>query len=67
MTKEEIKALLNDIESDRVERTISTTNTTVMVTENRLPRGERATEEAIANGLLLQMVPRPRIELGTKL
>ena len=27
MTKEEIKALLNDIESDRVERTISTTNT----------------------------------------
>ena len=27
MTKEEIRALLNDIESDRVERTISTTNT----------------------------------------
>ena len=27
MTKEEIRALLNDIENDRVERTISTTNT----------------------------------------
>ena len=27
MTKEEIRALLNDLESDRVERTISTTNT----------------------------------------
>jgi len=27
MTKEEIRALLNDIESDRVERTVSTTNT----------------------------------------
>ena len=27
MTKDEIRALLNDIESDRVERTISTTNT----------------------------------------
>jgi ATP-dependent DNA helicase RecG len=27
MTIEEIRALLNDIESDRVERTISTTNT----------------------------------------
>ena len=27
MTTEEIRALLNDIESDRVERTISTTNT----------------------------------------
>ena len=27
MTKEDIRALLNDIESDRVERTISTTNT----------------------------------------
>ena len=27
MTKEEIRALLNDIESDRIERTISTTNT----------------------------------------
>ena len=27
MTQEEIRALLNDLESDRVERTISTTNT----------------------------------------
>ena len=27
ITKEEIRALLNDIENDRVERTISTTNT----------------------------------------
>ena len=27
MTKDEIRALLNDLESDRVERTISTTNT----------------------------------------
>lgn len=27
MTKDEIRALLNDIESDRVERTVSTTNT----------------------------------------
>ena len=27
MMKEEIRALLNDIESDRVERTVSTTNT----------------------------------------
>ena len=27
MTTDEIRALLNDIESDRVERTISTTNT----------------------------------------
>ena len=27
MTKEEIRALLNDTESDRIERTISTTNT----------------------------------------
>ena len=27
ITKDEIRALLNDLESDRVERTISTTNT----------------------------------------
>ena len=27
MTQDEIRALLNDLESDRVERTISTTNT----------------------------------------
>ena len=27
MTKDEIRALLNDLESDNVERTISTTNT----------------------------------------
>ena len=42
MTKEEIRALLNDIESDRVERTISTTNTdkfgqTICAFANDLP------------------------------
>ena len=85
MTIDEIRALLNDIESDRVERTISTTNTdkfgqaicafandlpdhrlpgylflgvtddgAVMVTEMKSPSGERALQEAIAQGFVTE-------------
>ena len=95
MTKEEIRALLNDIESNRVERTVSTTNTdkfgqaicafandlpdyrllgylflgvkddgeaeydfsyqtAVMVKEMKSPRGERALQEAVAQGFVTE-------------
>ncbi len=74
---EQVRALLNDIENDRVERTISSTNTdkfgqaicafandllnydfsyqtAVSVCENKSPRGERMTQEAINNGFIMK-------------
>ena len=54
MSINEIRALLKDIESDRVERTIFTTNTAVMVKEMKSPLGKRALQEAIARGFVTE-------------